>query len=656
MVSGAALIAFMGPAVSFGADATADLTQLDLQTLMNLPVYAASRFEQTESEAPSSVSIVTSDEIKRYGYRTIDDVLRSIRGFYVTDDRNYSHVGARGFNRPGDYNTRILFLVDGHRINDSVYDSALLGTAFPVHIDLIDRIEVIRGPSSSLYGTNAFFGVINIITRGTKDLAGVEVSGSAASFGTYDGRMSYGQEFQNSARLLLSSSVYESEGQRNLYFPEYDAPATNNGIAGKVDGDTRRDAFAKIEYQGFTLEGVWASRKKIIPTGSYGTVFNDPDNSTIDERSYAALSYDRKIARDNDFHAQASLDRYAYSGNYVYALNTNKDEGLGEWRGGEVQLTNKTFNLHTITVGATYRDNYKLRQTNYYIGTPSSLVLLDDRRSSVSAYYIQDEFRLSDTLILNGGVRLDHYSTFGDTTNPRLAVIYKPFKQSVIKALYGEAFRAPTVYELYYNDGSVTSKPSGNLSPEKIRTYELDYEQQYGETMRSVISAYRYFINDLISQYIDPADGLIVFKNIDKVEANGVELELERIWDNGVRGRASYAFQRAKDRSTGQTLTNSPEQLGKLNITAPFFRDILDLSLEEQYVSSRTTLSNARIDGYAITNATLLFPNLGRNLALSISAYNAFNTRYFDPGTQEHLQDKIEQAGRSVRVKATYSF
>ena len=111
------------------------------------------------------MTIVTAGEIKRYGYRTLADILRSVRGFFVTYDRNYDYVGVRGFGRPGDYNSRVLLLVDGHRINDNVYDTASIGTEFPVDVDLIDRMEIIPGPSSSLYGNNAFFGVINIITR-----------------------------------------------------------------------------------------------------------------------------------------------------------------------------------------------------------------------------------------------------------------------------------------------------------------------------------------------------------------------------------------------------------------------------------------------------------------------------------------------------------
>src|SRR6266571_5043893 len=143
-----------------------DLTQLPLEQLMSIDVvYGASKHEQKVTDAPSFVSVVTSEDIARYGYRTLADVLRSVHGFYTTYDRNYTYLGVRGFSRPSDYNSRFLLLLDGHRMNDDFYGSAYVGTEGLVDVDLIDRVEIIRGPSSSLYGTSAFFAVVNVITR-----------------------------------------------------------------------------------------------------------------------------------------------------------------------------------------------------------------------------------------------------------------------------------------------------------------------------------------------------------------------------------------------------------------------------------------------------------------------------------------------------------
>jgi iron complex outermembrane receptor protein len=141
-----------------------DVFDLSPEELKGVQVYSASMYLQSDREAPSSVTVMTADQIRQFGYRTLADVLRSVRGFDVTYDRNYAYVGVRGFSRPGAYNDDVLLLIDGHRLNDNVYNSAQIGTAFPLDIDLISRIEVVREPSSSLCGTSAFLAAINVIT------------------------------------------------------------------------------------------------------------------------------------------------------------------------------------------------------------------------------------------------------------------------------------------------------------------------------------------------------------------------------------------------------------------------------------------------------------------------------------------------------------
>ena len=135
-----------------------NLVGKSLEELMEIPiesVVTASRYRQRVTEAPASVTVVTSEEIRRYGWRTLADVLQSVRGFHISYDRFYHYIGVRGFSRPGDFNARVLVLIDGHRVNENVYEGAYLEDGFPVSMDLVERIEIIRGPGSSLYGTNA---------------------------------------------------------------------------------------------------------------------------------------------------------------------------------------------------------------------------------------------------------------------------------------------------------------------------------------------------------------------------------------------------------------------------------------------------------------------------------------------------------------------
>src|SRR5579864_1535462 len=212
----------------------ADLGGLSIEDLAKVKVesvYGASKFLQKASDVPSSVTVVTAEQIQKYGYRTLADVLKSVRGFYVINDRNYSYVGVRGFSRPGDVNARILFLVDGHRINENIFDGAYVGTEFPVDIDLIERVEVTRGPSSSVYGAGAYVAVVNVITKRGRDLDSAEIYTESGSWDSYKGKASYGRRFDNGLETLLSSTFYDSEGHDRLFYPEFNSPATNNGIA-----------------------------------------------------------------------------------------------------------------------------------------------------------------------------------------------------------------------------------------------------------------------------------------------------------------------------------------------------------------------------------------------------------------------------------------
>jgi iron complex outermembrane receptor protein len=625
-------------------------------------VYGASRFEQSLLDAPARVSIVTAADIKHFGYRTLADVLRSVTGFYTSYDRNYSYLGVRGFARPGDYNTRVLLIIDGHRINDNVFDQAPIGTELPFDIDLVDHIEIIRGPSSSIYGTSAFFGVINVVTRQGRDLKGFEVSSSAASHDSYQGRATYGNRFANGLEVFLSGTYFDSQGQ-DLYFKEYDRRRTNRGVAVDCDDDQVYSSFAKMAFGDFTLEGIYGSREKGIPTGAYETVFNDPSNRTADERAYVDLRYNHKFSHDLGLLARAYYDHYDYDGDYLYNyaaprdppdLVLYKDYSRGDWVGGEVQVSKRILGRHLLIGGGEYRHSIRADQ-GAYDERPYYQWFEDKRDAYNWAAYVQDEFKLSDRWVLNAGLRYDYYDTFGGNTNPRVALIFKPREETALKLLYGTAFRAPNAYESYYAD-DVTTKANPNLKPEKIHTYEAAWEQFLGENLRLSASAYYYRIEDLISLHRDPDDDLLVFWNLEEVEAKGMEIELSGKWAGGWEGRVGYAYQEAKDSETGEIVTNSPRHQVKCNVVAPLYRDKLFAGGELWYLSDRITLARERAGDAVVTNLTLSARNLFKGLELSATLYNLFDVDYGDPGSTEHRQDIIDQDGRTFRVKLTYAF
>ena len=462
----------------------ADLSEASLEQLGSIQVYTASKHLQSSGDAPSSVTVITADQIEEQGYRTLADVLRTVRSFFVTYDRNYSSLGVRGFARPGDYNTRVLLLVDGHRLNDDVYDEAMIGTEFPIDVDLIERIEIVRGPVSSLYGSNALFAVINIITKQAQDLHGLELSSEAASFNTYKGRISYGRQLRQ-LQFVISGSFYGSRGPNELYFPEFNTAQTNGGIASHADDDQLGSALATVTFRGLTVQSVYGTREKGIPTGAYGTIFNNPGTRTTDSHGYIDLRYDHTFPGSWNLLSRAFYDRYRYQGTYMYPsplspvqVSPNLDHGEGTWWGTELQLTKTIPRRNRVTAGGEYRDNIRQNQSNYNLN-PYSLALNDQRNSFVGALFAQDELTITKSLALNAGFRYDYYSAVHASEDPRAALIYRPWTGAALKLVYGEAFRVPNVYEKYYS--IPPNAPNPSLDPEKLRSTELVWEQNFSD-------------------------------------------------------------------------------------------------------------------------------------------------------------------------------
>jgi outer membrane receptor for ferrienterochelin and colicins len=618
-------------------------------------VYGASRYEQKTTEAPSSVSIITKDEIKKQGHRTLGDILRSVRGFYVTYDRAYNAIGVRGVNRPGDYGGRMLITIDGHRLNDPVYDTAASDTDFLLDVDLIERVEVIRGPGSSLYGNNAFFGVINIITRRGSDLDGAEVSGSVGSFDTYTGRVTFGSKFANGIELLLSGTLYDSAGNRNLYYPEF--AAINNGVAENLDGGWAKSVYARVSWKGLSLEGGYVDRQKTWPTAAYSTedalvIFNDPRFVTTDERAFANLKFEHVFENAWEVKARAYYDRYRFDGQYPYdyfdplqPVYLNVDVAQSQSVGAELQVTKTFFDQHRVTGGAEIRYDFQLDQQNFDLD-PLATYLDSRETASFVSFYVQDEYRVLTNLILNAGLRYDHFSTFGDTVNPRAALIYAPWAATTFKALYGQAFRAPNAYENYYE--SVSNKRNPNLGPETIRSYELVWEQQWGKHWRTSASLFYNDIDGLIGYQEDPSDSLLFFDNLDSVVAKGGEFEVETHLASGLQGRASYTYTVAEEGATGERLSNSPEHLAKVSLSVPVWKEKVFASAEVQGMSRRLQTRGGKVGGFVVANATLYSRELLPGLEVSASIYNLFDQRF--------SQDSIEQNGRQFRLKATWKF
>jgi outer membrane receptor for ferrienterochelin and colicins len=631
----------------------------DLAKMKVESVYGASKFLQKAADTPASVTVVTAEEIQKHGYRTLADVLRSVRGFYVINDRNYSYVGVRGFSRPGDYNARILFLLDGHRVNDNIFDGAYVGTEFPVDVDLIERIEIIRGPNSSIYGTGAFVAVINVITKRGRDLNAIELSTAAGSWNTYKGRVSYGGRFDNGLETLLSGSFSNSQGHTRLFFPEFDSPATNNGIAENADADQSYNIFADIIYRDFNIHVVDASRTKHIPTASFGTVFNDSRTRTTDARSYIDVQYHHTFGSWETL-GRISYDWYDYHGIYIFdyagtgipPYTENYDAANGAWWDFQGDASRVFFKRHQVTLGTEFRQDVRQQQTNYDI-QPYHLYFDDHRSSMVWALYVQDEYSIRKNLAVVAGLRGDWYKQFGNTLSPRVGLRFTPLSNTDVKVTYSWAFRAPNSFESFYT-GNLSNTANPSLKPEKIRSWELDLEHHFGKTYSVSAAGFLNRIDDLIEQSIDPLTGRPSYTNSDPVQTKGIECELGAKWGGGLEGALSYSLQDSRNVVTGDVLTNSPKHLPKVNLSVPLVQNKLFASVDAQYVSERRAIAQTELGRFLVMNLTFSTRKITDKFDLSGGFYNLFDKRYADSGGLEHVQTSIPQDGRSFQIKLTY--
>ena len=627
-----------------------DLSGKSLEALLDVPVDSvegAARHTQRLTEAPASVTIVTATDIETFGWRTLADVLKSVRGFHVTYDRNYSYLGVRAFGRPTDYNNRVLVMVDGRRLNESIYDSAYIGTDFPLDLSAVDRVEVIRGPGSALYGTSAFLAVVNVITK-RGNAAGARQAGfDVASFDTWNAHASHGWSDDRGRDVFVSAARYDSHGPHALFFPEF-AGEPGGGTVYDLDGDKSSKLFGSARVGGLQFHAAFAEREKRVPTASWQTTFGDSRFFTRDTRGWASASYAREAGHAT-VQARGYVDHYSYYGDYPGDV-LSFDSALADSLGAEFSARQR-FGRHALTAGVDQRTNLRENQLN---GDAVSMYLEDRRSSHEIAAYVQDEFAMTPRLTAVLGARYDWWSLKGGTGRPRLGLVYRTENDTAIKALYGEAYRAPNLYELYYgsDDGEVAN--NATLGPEVVRTAEVVVERHLGKRLRVSASGYHTHIAGLIDPvYLD--DGRITYTNSESVRSRGVELEGESRWPSGLLVRGSLAIQRARSETLG-ALSNAPGQLGTLQFALPFWRRQLVMASDTIFVASRLTVGGERLPDYCLSNLTATYRPLRWPIVVGASLYNAFDQEISHPVGVEFRQTALRQDGRTAALRVTVKF
>jgi iron complex outermembrane receptor protein len=417
--------------------------------------------------------------------------------------------------------------------------------------------------------------------------------------------------------------------------------------------------FADIIYRDFNIHVVGNSRTKHIPTASFGTVFNDPRTETTDARRYIDAQYHHTFGSWETL-GRLSYDWYGYHGIYVTdyvglgipPFTENYDAASGTWIDFQGDASRTFFKRHKVSFGTEFRQDIRQQQTNYDI-QPYHLYFDDHRTSRIGSVYFQDKYSIRKDLSLVVGLRSDWFGTYGNSLSPRAGLLYDPTPSTDIKANYSSAFREPNDYEAFYaGNNSNTANPA--LKPERIRSWELDAEHRFGKTYYVTGAGFFNQIDGLIVPTLDSVTGTPIYANSTPVQTKGIEYEFGANLPDGIEGSISHTIQDTGNMLTGEDLANSPGQLVKANVTIPFLKKKLFVSLDGQYMGRTITVRRTELGGFFLLNLTVFSRKITKKIDISGSLYNLFNKQYANTGGLENREVAIPQDGRSFRIKLTY--
>lgn len=618
-------------------------------------VEAAALHAQTLDEAPANVTIITRSEMRIHGYRTLGEALASVRGFYMSSDHIYWYAGVRGFSLPGDFNTRFLVMINGHVMTDNIYASnGFFEHDFGLDMDLVKKIEIVRGPSSALYGSNGIFATINIVTESPVDFSSAYASIEAGSFGEKKVMAAGSYYLGKGANLLISASLINNQGE-SFYFPEFDAPEFGYGRAVHMDGERARHSFANLVWHGWSITAYFNDRIKNVPLAwdLDANNFLSRGNHTEDSRNFVSAAYARSLGRGNVWW-QISYDNYHYADRFDLIPGEDAISGHtyddGDWLSSQFSYRFPAGMLGSLTAGVEASVDLRNLQHDTIMQPEAVEVLRISRPERKGALFLQQEKRLSKHWKLDLGVRLDESRFYDSFISPRLAVAYQPSSRTVYKFIYGRPFRNPNAYEqFYHNDKTFLQAPP--LRPEGAHTFDFSVEHHFRPGVTGSINLYAYRLENLI-QAIYFEDGASRFSNVPGIRSRGVEFELGGKPWSWLETSGSFAWERAIQQNGAQPFANSPQRIAKFRWAVPAGGGNT-LAGDVQAMSSRLTYSGGALRPVLLADVTFTVRRFAFGCDLQVGLRNTLNWSYEDPAGLS--LDRFPGDGRSVYVKLVAS-
>jgi iron complex outermembrane receptor protein len=622
--------------------------------------------------APSVASVVTAEEIRAIGATTLDEILETVPGLHVTPSSLYfnSIWSIRGVHTS--INPEALLLVNGTPLTSNYMGGRGFGFRMPV--EMISRVEVVRGPGSALHGADAFSGVINVITKDNFEIAGTRAGARAGSFDSYDGWMQHGGQYRG-WDLALGMEWQKGAGDDHRRVDRDFMTAIGSALAntpGPLDTeyhtlDTNlqlRRGDWDLHLYGSLQEG--GAGPGVVQAITYG---NDIDTSD--------LLTDLNYRNNHSFKNWELGGRLYYSYMQVDPLLQFYPKGFSPFppttpntftttpmQGNPITTSEdddlETFAVfnglsdHRLRLGAGFKSNeftpdqYKnfpplLSPTGEMVHIDPAQRFITDANRQIWHGLVQDEWHLARSWELTVGVRYDQYSDFGATTNPRAALVWETLPELTTKLLYGQAFRAPSFSEMYITN-NLTAQANPDLAPGEIETTELAFDYQPSAKLRTALNLF-YATTDGMVQLIPPSlaagETKPTFHNYNNLRSNGLEVELEWQPVEQFKVKSNFAYQRSKNTKIDAMVPDAPEMQFYLN---PHWTFLPEWSVDGQYTwigDRHRERADPRDDvaAYQVVNLTLRRQNIAKHWEVAVAVRNLFDEGGREPSPYAALPD-----------------
>ena len=623
-------------------------------------------------KAPSVATVITADDIKSMGANTIYEALENVTGIHIYPsnlDRMKPNFSIRGIHTAE--NPQTLLLVNGERTTYEYTGSRW--QQFNLGIDLIERIEVIRGPGSAVYGADAFSGVVNIITKGTDSVSVKEIGIKAGSFNTKSSWINYVNS-DKPLKYSFNAQWSKTEGDSNRVVQTDAMHGLGLGFLSNAPGalDTKIesiDLHTQLSYQGFSASAWYLENKGGTGAGASQALSNADIEKTKALTLNTSYKWDVNSALNMDFsiHYQTydddtyfvifpsgmALPRTFDEQGAPSAFTVFTDGLIGQpiahekYYGTNLVTIYSGFEQHNIRAEVGYRyseakpeelknfgpgvldgtEDFKDNTLTNVRGTP--YIYMFDQDRELYFLSLQDEWELAADWEFTAGVRYDYYSDFGGTFNPRLALVWQTQHNLTTKLLYGEAFRAPSFQELYAVNNPVVLG-NADLEPEKIQTTEIAFDYRPNFDWQLMVSLFYYQSEDLIT-YISNNDGTNVAQNAGSQDGYGAEFEAHWKPSDSLHIKVGYTWQNSEDHDSKQTIADAPEQTFDVMFNFDVSKN-LSMHFDTRWIMNRQRLISdprADIEDYNWSNLSASY-KLTNEWSTQFTIRNIFDTNAFE--------------------------